>query len=130
MTAGDDQRVRITEVGPRDGLQNEPAVVPVEDKVEFVDLLSQSGVAEIEVTSFVSPRWVPQLADAQQVLAGIRRAAGVVYSALVRIRELTYYYLVRYHFYAPTYYKARRRTRWFLCHQESIDTNERKAPSD
>lgn len=76
-------RIRITEVGPRDGLQNESAVVAVEDKVEFIDLLSGSGVAEVEVSSFVSPRWVPQLGDAETVFARIQRVPGVVYSALV-----------------------------------------------
>ncbi len=75
--------IRITEVGPRDGLQNESAVVRLEDKVRFVEMLSASGAAEIEVSSFVSPRWVPQLADAEAVFARIRRRAGVVYSALV-----------------------------------------------
>ena len=75
--------IRITEVGPRDGLQNESVIVPVADKVAFVDRLSRSGVAEIEVSSFVSPEWVPQLADAEAVFAGITRAPGVIYSALV-----------------------------------------------
>ena len=75
--------IRITEVGPRDGLQNEAAVVDVDQKVAFIDLLSESGVAEIEVSSFVSPRWVPQLGDAEEVLGRIRRRPGVVYSALV-----------------------------------------------
>ncbi len=75
--------IRITEVGPRDGLQNESAIVPVPDKVTLVDLLSRSGPAEIEVSSFVSSEWVPQLADAEAVFAGITRAPGVLYSALV-----------------------------------------------
>ncbi len=75
--------IRITEVGPRDGLQNEPGVVPTEAKVAFVDRLSDAGLPEIEVTSFVSPKWVPQLADASEVLARIRRRPGTVYSALV-----------------------------------------------
>ena len=83
MTATDDQRVRITDVGPRDGLQNEPVVVAVDDKVAFVDLLVRSGVAEIEVSSFVSPRWVPQLGDADEVFARIERRPSVVRSALV-----------------------------------------------
>ncbi len=73
----------MTEVAPRDGLQNEPAVVPVHEKVAFIDLLSHSGVAEIEVSSFVSPDRVPQLADADEVFARIERVPGVVYSALV-----------------------------------------------
>jgi hydroxymethylglutaryl-CoA lyase len=76
-------RIRITEVGPRDGLQNECAVVSVDDKVAFIDLLSVSGVVEVEVSSFVSPRWVPQLGDAEAVFARIKRVPGVVYSALV-----------------------------------------------
>ena len=81
MTA--DRRVRITEVGPRDGLQNEKAVVPAAAKVAFVDLLSGAGFPEIEVSSFVSPKWVPQLGDASEVFAAIRRRPGTVYSALV-----------------------------------------------
>ena len=75
----DADHIRITEVGPRDGLQNESVVVPVADKVAFVDRLSRSGVAEIEVSSFVSPEWVPQLADAEAVFAGIARTAGVLH---------------------------------------------------
>jgi hydroxymethylglutaryl-CoA lyase len=75
--------IRITEVGPRDGLQNEGPIVPVEEKVAFTNLLSTAGVAEIEVTSFVSPKWVPQLADADEVLGRIERQEGVMYSALV-----------------------------------------------
>ena len=75
--------IRITDVSPRDGLQNESAIVNVDDKVAFINLLSGSGPAEIEVTSFVSPKWVPQLADAEEVLARIERSHGVVYSALV-----------------------------------------------
>lgn len=76
-------RIRITEVGPRDGLQNEARAVSTDVKVAFIDLLSASGVAEIEVTSFVSPKWVPQLGDASEVFSRIRRRAEVVYSALV-----------------------------------------------
>ncbi|MBL9148896.1 MAG: hydroxymethylglutaryl-CoA lyase [Phycisphaerae bacterium] len=75
--------VRITEVGPRDGLQNEKATISTDAKVAYVDRLSRSGCAEVEVTSFVSPKWVPQLADAAEVLARIARVPGVVYSALV-----------------------------------------------
>lgn len=81
MNAG--RRVRITEVGPRDGLQNEKSVVPAAAKVAFVDLLSEAGFPEIEVSSFVSPKWVPQLGDAAEVFAAIRRRPGTVYSALV-----------------------------------------------
>ena len=75
--------IRITEVGPRDGLQNEPAVLSTDAKVAFVNALSQSGVTEIEVGSFVSPRAVPQLADSDEVFQKIDRRPGVVYSALV-----------------------------------------------
>ena len=75
--------IRITEVGPRDGLQNEPAVLSTDAKVAFVNALSQSGVTEIEVGSFVSPRAVPQLADSDEVFQRIDRRPGVVYSALV-----------------------------------------------
>lgn len=75
--------IRITEVGPRDGLQNEPDTVSTADKIAFITALSRSGVAEIEVSSFVSARWVPQLGDAAEVFAGIDRVPGVVYSALV-----------------------------------------------
>ncbi len=75
--------IRITEVGPRDGLQNESARVPTVLKIAFVDALSETGVDEIEVSSFVSSKKIPQLADAAQVFAGIRRAEGVTYSALV-----------------------------------------------
>lgn len=75
--------IRLTEVGPRDGLQNEERIIPTSDKIALVDALSKTGVAEIEVTSFVSPKWVPQLADAAEVFSGIWRRPGVVYSALV-----------------------------------------------
>jgi hydroxymethylglutaryl-CoA lyase len=78
-----ERRVRITEVGPRDGLQNEPRIVPTSEKVAFVNLLSAAGVAEIEVSSFVSPKWIPQLGDAAEVFAHINRRPRVVYSALV-----------------------------------------------
>lgn len=75
--------VRITEVGPRDGLQNEPQTVPTDDKVAFVNALAAAGFVEVETSSFVSPRWVPQLADAAEVFARIERRPGTVYSALV-----------------------------------------------
>ncbi|MBZ0230478.1 MAG: hydroxymethylglutaryl-CoA lyase, partial [Bauldia sp.] len=75
-------RVRIFEVGPRDGLQNEKRQVPTADKVRLINLLSECGLDRIEATSFVSPRHVPQLADAAAVMAGIRRKAGVRYAAL------------------------------------------------
>ncbi len=76
-------RVRIVEVGPRDGLQNEKATVATAQKIELVDRLSATGLQSIEATSFVSPKWVPQLADAAEVYAGIRRRPGVHYPALV-----------------------------------------------
>jgi hydroxymethylglutaryl-CoA lyase len=76
-------RIRITEVGPRDGLQNEKALVPVAAKVAFVEALAAAGCSEIEVTSFVPPKWVPQLADGAEVLRSIARRPGVTYSALV-----------------------------------------------
>jgi hydroxymethylglutaryl-CoA lyase len=79
----DRPRIRLTEVGPRDGLQNEARLLPTDVKVAFVDLLSACGFAEIEVSSFVSARWVPQLGDAAEVFARIRRSPGVIYSALV-----------------------------------------------
>ena len=75
--------IRITEVGPRDGLQNEAAVLSTDAKVAFVNALSKSGVTEIEAGSFVSPRAMPQLADSDEVFQRIDRRPGVVYSALV-----------------------------------------------
>ncbi len=75
--------VRIVEVGPRDGLQNEREQVPTEAKIEFIDRLSQTGLLSIEATSFVSPGAIPQLADAAEVMAGIRRRDGVTYPVLV-----------------------------------------------
>lgn len=74
--------VTVYEVGPRDGLQNEKEIIPPADKIALIDRLSDAGFRKIEVTSFVSPKWVPQLADAAEVLAGIVRRPGVVYSAL------------------------------------------------
>ncbi len=76
-------RVRIVEVGPRDGLQNEKAIVPTAAKIELIDRLSATGLRSIEATSFVSPKWVPQLADAAEVMAGITRRPGVSYPVLV-----------------------------------------------
>jgi len=75
--------VRIVEVGPRDGLQNEKQPVSTADKITLIDRLSATGLRSIEATSFVSPRWVPQLADAAEVYAGITRRAGVAYPVLV-----------------------------------------------
>jgi len=77
------KRVTVVEVGPRDGLQNEAGVVPTELKIAFVDALSDAGLPVIEATSFVDPRWVPQLADAEAVLRGIARKTGVRYPVLV-----------------------------------------------
>ena len=75
-------RVKLVDVGPRDGLQNEKTMVPAAVKVELVHRLQAAGLKEIEVTSFVSPRWVPQMADALDVMTGIDRQAGVRYSVL------------------------------------------------
>lgn len=75
-------RAEIFEMGPRDGLQNEKRLIPAADKIALVDLLSQAGFRRIEVTSFVSPRWVPQMADAAEVMAGITRTPGTRYAAL------------------------------------------------
>ena len=75
-------RVRIVDVGPRDGLQNEKQPVPVEVKIGLVQRLQDAGLKEIEVTSYVSPKWVPQMADNAEVMAGIPRRAGVRYSVL------------------------------------------------
>ena len=76
-------RVTIVEVGPRDGLQNEAAQIATADKVAFVDRLSAAGLPVIEVSAFVSPKWVPQMADAAVVFAGIERRRGIRYAALV-----------------------------------------------
>lgn len=75
--------VRIVEVGARDGLQNEKAIVATADKIALIDRLSATGLQSIEATSFVSPKWVPQLADAAEVFAGITRKPGVHYPVLV-----------------------------------------------
>ncbi|MEC8630443.1 MAG: hydroxymethylglutaryl-CoA lyase [Pseudomonadota bacterium] len=74
--------VEIVEVGPRDGLQNEKGVIATEDKIALIDLLSTAGFARIEAASFVSPKWVPQMADGGAVMAGITRTDGVRYMAL------------------------------------------------
>nr|WP_206203086.1 hydroxymethylglutaryl-CoA lyase [Thioalkalivibrio sp. XN8] len=76
-------RVRIVEVGPRDGLQNEPATVPAAVKIEFIQRLAAAGLPAVEATSFVSPRWIPQLADAEEVYRGLERRPGVAYPVLV-----------------------------------------------
>ncbi|WP_322993707.1 hydroxymethylglutaryl-CoA lyase [Limnohabitans sp.] len=75
-------RVQLIDVGPRDGLQNEKQPVPAAVKIELVHRLQAAGLTEIEVTSFVSPKWVPQMADNAEVMAGIQRQAGVRYSVL------------------------------------------------
>ncbi|WP_170596030.1 hydroxymethylglutaryl-CoA lyase [Ruegeria arenilitoris] len=76
------ERVEIFEVGPRDGLQNEKREIPVSEKIALVDCLSRAGFSRIEVASFVSPKWVPQMSGSAEVLAGITRALGVRYAAL------------------------------------------------
>lgn len=75
-------KVKLVDVGPRDGLQNEKQPVPAEAKIQLVHMLQDAGLKEIEVTSFVSPKWVPQMADNTQVMAGITRRPGVRYSVL------------------------------------------------
>lgn len=75
--------VRIVEVGARDGLQNEKTIIPAATKIELIDRLSATGLRTIEATSFVSPKWIPQLADADEVFRGIRRKPGVAYPVLV-----------------------------------------------
>ena len=75
-------RVKIVEVGPRDGLQNEKQVVPTAIKIELIERLAEAGVRVIEATSFVSPKWVPQMGDNTAVLQGIQRKPGVTYTAL------------------------------------------------
>jgi hydroxymethylglutaryl-CoA lyase len=87
MTTPLPSRATIVEVGPRDGLQNEKAHVVTDRKIAFVDALTAAGHAAIEVTAFVSPRWVPQMADAREVFAGIVQRPGVRYTALVPNRE-------------------------------------------
>jgi hydroxymethylglutaryl-CoA lyase len=80
---GPARRVTLVEVGPRDGLQNEAAPIATADKIRFVDALSAAGHRVIEVSAFVAPKWVPQMADAAEVFAGITRRPGVRYTALV-----------------------------------------------
>lgn len=81
------KRVKLVEVGPRDGLQNEPVPVPTEAKVELIHRLQDAGLRYIEATAFVSPKWVPQMADNAQVMAAIRRKPGVCYPVLVPNRK-------------------------------------------
>src|SRR6476620_1722602 len=75
-------RVALVDVGPRDGLQNEKQTVDAAVKIELVHMLQDAGLRDIEVTSFVSPKWVPQMADNAEVMAGIERKPGVRYSVL------------------------------------------------
>ena len=77
------QRVKLVDVGPRDGLQNERGVVPTAAKIELIDRLAEAGLPAVEATSFVSPKWVPQMADNAAVMAGIRRHPGTSYPVLV-----------------------------------------------
>jgi hydroxymethylglutaryl-CoA lyase len=80
-------RVTVYEVGPRDGLQNESRMVPTADKIAMINALSQTGLPAIEITSFVNPKWIPQLADASDVARGVVRREGVRYSCLVPNRR-------------------------------------------
>ncbi|MEQ2525860.1 hydroxymethylglutaryl-CoA lyase [Robertmurraya yapensis] len=77
------KKVTIKEVGPRDGLQNEKQMIQTEDKIEWINMLSETGLTYIEITSFVNPRWIPQLADAVQVAKSIKRKNDITYAALV-----------------------------------------------
>ncbi|MFZ0487804.1 MAG: hydroxymethylglutaryl-CoA lyase [Arenicellales bacterium] len=76
------ESVRMFEVGPRDGLQNEPAIIPTDTKIKLIDMLSETGLKTIEVGSFVSPKWVPQMSDTEAVLKGIHRKPGIIYPVL------------------------------------------------
>lgn len=79
--------IRIVEVGPRDGLQNEPAIVPLDVKIALVDRLARTGLTHVEAGAFVSPKWVPQMADSAAVLAGLSPVPGVAYPVLVPNRK-------------------------------------------
>ena len=81
------RKARIYEVGPRDGLQNEARMVPTADKIAFVNELARTGLTHIEITSFVNPKWIPQLADGVDVARGVERRTGVTFSALVPNRK-------------------------------------------
>ncbi|MBM7552606.1 hydroxymethylglutaryl-CoA lyase [Thalassobacillus pellis] len=81
------ENVIVKEVGPRDGLQNEPANVDTADKVAWIDKLSEAGFSYIEISSFVHPKWIPQLSDAKEVAAAIKRHPGITYAALVPNRK-------------------------------------------
>jgi hydroxymethylglutaryl-CoA lyase len=80
-------RVKIVEVGPRDGLQNEKTLIPADVKVEFINRLSETGIRQIEATSFVSPKWVPQMGDNFEVFTRITKYPGVAYTSLVPNRQ-------------------------------------------
>ena len=77
------KRVRMVEVGPRDGLQNEAQILPAQTKIALIERLAEAGLSVVEAGSFVSPKWIPQMADTAEVLAGLRRKAGVSYPVLV-----------------------------------------------
>jgi hydroxymethylglutaryl-CoA lyase len=81
------KKVKVKEVGPRDGLQNEKTFISTEDKISWINHLSQTGLNYIEITSFVNPKWIPALADAVEVAKGIKRVEGVTYAALVPNRK-------------------------------------------
>ena len=81
------KKVKMVEVGPRDGLQNEAQAVPTDVKIALIDRLAESGLQVVEATAFVSPKWVPQMADNAQVVAGIHRKPGVAYPLLVPNRK-------------------------------------------
>jgi hydroxymethylglutaryl-CoA lyase len=83
MTRELPKRVRIVEVGPRDGLQNEPCAMPTAVKIELIEKLALAGLKTIEATAFVSPKWVPQMADHGEVMRGLKRQSGVAYPVLV-----------------------------------------------
>ena len=82
-----DRDVRVYEVGPRDGLQNEKLPIPIEAKLQYLDLLAEAGLREIEATSFVAPAAVPQLGDADELMSRLERHAGVRYPVLVPNRR-------------------------------------------
>ncbi len=77
------EKATIVDVGPRDGFQNEPGFIPTDQKIKIIDELSETGVKRIEATSFVHPKYIPQLADAEEVLARIKKREGIIYEALV-----------------------------------------------
>jgi len=92
--------VKIVEVGPRDGLQNEKGNVPTYVKIQLIHKLVAAGLTIVEATSFVSPKWVPQLADAKEVLKGIQQVSGVRYPVLtpnLRVRSISYFYRTLLH---------------------------------